>query len=221
MPTKIPLPMKVLTALFALAAVLFLAVPMANAAATAKNTAPKPDIVGSNGYANPMQFSNDPQIAQAVFDSTGVAVTSTTLAILADATHFPINVLRGAMIGVNASGYETITRNGLYEVDLACNATSGTTASTIVLTAQISYDGGSTWAPISGASARFISLTGALNENLQATGYVEVTQTSTNLGANNVVVGLFASSSTGSITCANGGGLITRSVDKSQPVTYP
>lgn len=212
----------VLIATVAVLAVAFVALPDdALAAATAKNTSPKTDIVGSNGLANPSQFSNDPQIAQAVFDSTGVGVTSTTLAILADATHFPINVLRGAMVGVNASGYETITRNGLYEVDEDCNAVSGTTASTIALTSQISYDGGSTWAPVSGATARFISLTGALNENLHATGYVEVTQTSTNLGANNVVVGLFASSSTGSITCANGGGLTVKSVDKSQPVSYP
>jgi hypothetical protein len=185
------------------------------------NTAPKPNIVGQNGLPAPQVLSTDPQISTCVFDGTGVTVTSATQAVFADATHFPCTSLRGAGKPTSASGFQGIARNGLYKVAFQVNCT-GVTTETGIITAQISTDGGSTFTSINGASGRSKFLTGILQVNIAGSGYVSVSQTSTNLLANNVVVQLTGSSSGGSaMTCANGGGFSVERVDQLQPATYP
>lgn len=189
--------------------------------AAANNTAPKANIVGQNGLAAPQTLSTDPQIGSCVFDSTGVTVTSATTTTFADATHFPCSVQRGALVDVDASGFETVSRNGLYKVSISGSCT-GVTTETGEIVAQISNDGGTTFSQISGAQCRTKFLTGTLQQNIACTGLTSVSQTSTNLAAGNVVIAMRGSSSGGSaMTCANGGGLLVERVDQAQPVTYP
>lgn len=197
-------------------------VALASAAfAAAVNTTPKPDIVQSNGLANTMGLSNDPQISQAVFSATGVLVTESTLTTFASAAEFPIVVLRGAIVDTDASGFHSVRRNGLYRVSFAANCT-GVTTEVGRVTAQISYDAGSTWTQVSGADATSQFLTNALTQNMAGIGYVEVASTATALAAGNVVVALRGSSSgAGDMTCKNGGGMFIERADLSQPVTYP
>lgn len=189
--------------------------------AAANNTRPLPNILGSNGLSAPQMLSSDPQISQAVFSATGVVITESTLTTVASAAEFPITVWRGAIVDTDASGFHSIRRNGLYKATINANCTGATTV-TGRLTAQISNDGGTTWAQIAGADARNLFLTGALQQNLGAEGYVSITQTATNLGAGNVIIALRGTTSDASdMTCANGGGLIVERMDGAQPVTYP
>lgn len=209
--------MRTIRYLLVIAAVVAFAAP----AFAQNNTAPKPNVVGQNGYPAPAILSTDPQINTCVFDSTGVTVTSATQVVFADASHFPCSSLRGAGKPVSASGFSGINRNGLYRVSFSANCT-GVTTETGIVDAAISTDGGSTFTQINGASARSKFLTGILQVNLAGSGYVSVNQTSTNLAANNVVVELRGSSSGGSaMTCANGGGIQIERVDQLQPATYP
>jgi hypothetical protein len=90
------------------------------------------------------------------------------------------------------------------------------------VTAQISLDGGTTFSQITGADAKNIFLTGALQQNLAGQGYVSVSQTSAALAAGNVIIALRGSSSgAGDMTCDDGGGLFVERVDQLQPATYP
>lgn len=190
-------------------------------AAAQNNNAPKPNIVGSNGLVAGQVLSTDPQISTCVFDATGVTVTSATLVAFADATHFPCLSLRGATVPTSSAGSQSIRRNGLYRVNVVGNCT-GVTTETGKIAAQISVDGGVTWTAISGASAQTKFLTGTLQQNLAAMGYVTVSQTTSNLQAGNVLIELFGSSSGGSaMTCAAGGGAFVERVDQLQPATYP
>lgn len=192
-----------------------------DADAAANNTRPIADIVGQNGLAAPQILSNDPQIGDCNFDATGVTVTETTLTTFASSTHYPCEVLRGAMVDDDTNGYEQVARNGLYRASFSVNCT-GVTTETGRVTAQISYDGGSNFAQITGADARTLFLTGTLQHNMSGSGYVSIAQTSTALSSGQVVVALRGSSSgAGDMTCANGGGLRLERVDQAQPVTYP
>ncbi len=87
---------------------------------------------------------------------------------------------------------------------------------------MISLDGGVTFAAVNGAAARTKFLTGVLQQNLAAVGYVSVSQSASSLAAGNVVLALQGSSSAASdMTCAAGGGLSYERVDQLQPATYP
>ncbi len=193
----------------------------AAADAAAVNNTPLPDIVGANGLSNPQGLSNDPQIGDCNFSSTGVVVTETTLTTFASAAEFPCTIRRGAMVDVDASGFLTIRRNGLYKASFDVNCT-GVTTEVGRVTAMISTDGGTNFTQITGADAREQFLTNSLTQNMAGSGYVEVSQTAANLALNNVVVVIRGSSSAaGDMTCANGGGLRLERMDTSQPVTYP
>lgn len=201
--------------------IIALVVLAASGAFAQVNTVPKPNVLGQNGLAAPQTLSTDPQISQCAFDSTGVTFTSATTTTIADATHFPCTTKRGATVSTSSTGFESIRRNGLYAVYINGNCT-GVTTETVEIVGQISTDGGTNWTQITGAQARFKALTGTLQQNISAIGLVEVSQTSTNLSAGNVVVALRGSSSGGSAaTCANGAGIIVQRLDVSQPVTYP
>ncbi len=194
---------------------------IATPAAAQVNTAPKPNIVGQNGLISPSIISTDPQIGACVFDGTGAVVTESTLTTFADATHYPCGTLRGAAVATSSTGLQSIRRNGLYRVNIAANCT-GVTTETGIVQGMVSTDGGVTFAAISGAAARTKFLTGVLQQNMSATGYVTVSQTAASLAAGNVVFALQGSSSAASdMTCAAGGGLTYERVDQLQPATYP
>jgi hypothetical protein len=197
-------------------------VVLASASAFAQvNTAPRANILQQNGTAAPQVLSTDPQIGACNFSATGVVVTESTLTTFASTAEYPCTTLRGAGVATSSTGLNSIRRNGLYRVFFAANCT-GVTTETGRVTAQISTDGGTNFTQITGADARTLFLTGTLQHNLSGSGYVEVSQTSTNLAAGNVVIALRGSSSGASdMTCANGGGLRYERVDVSQPVTYP
>ncbi len=189
--------------------------------ALAVNTNPLPDIVGANGLSNPQGLSIDPQIGDCNFSATGVVVTETTLTTFASTAEYPCTIRRGAMVDVDASGFLTIKRNGLYRAEFDVNCT-GVTTEVGRVTAMISTDGGTNFTQITGADAREQFLTNSLTQNMAGSGYVEVAQTAANLSAGNVVVAIRGSTSgAGDMTCANGGGLRLERADTSQPVTYP
>jgi hypothetical protein len=182
------------------------------------NTLPKIDVVETNGTAN--RYSLDPQIQTFVFDSTGTTAATTSFTTFADATHFPGTSLRGAGVADSTTGFAQIARSGLYKVDVECNA-SGTTADLVTIDAEISLDGGSTWTQVAGTQAVSKVLTGILQVNLKASGYVSVASSNAGAALGQTVIAMRGKDSANTLTCSGGGGMRVQRVDQLQPAQYP
>lgn len=201
--------------------VALLTLALSDGALAQVNTLPKPNIMQDNGTINAKGLSTDPQIATGVFGTTGVVVTESTLTVIASAAQFPLTVLRGAIVDTDASGFLSIRRTGLYRVNIAANCTGATTV-TGRLVASISTDGGSSWTDIPGADMKNLFLTGALQQNMAAQGYVTVSSAASVLAAGQVIIAMRGSTSDASdMTCDDGGGIFVERVDQLQPAVYP
>jgi hypothetical protein len=191
---------------------------LANVTSGPINTLPKIDVMETNGTAN--RFSNDPQIASFVFDATGTTAATTSYTVFADATHFAGTQLRGAGVADSTTGYEQIARSGLYKVDVECNAT-GTTADLVSIDAAVSLDGGSTFTEVSGSQAVSKVLTGILQVNLKASGYVSIASANAGAALGQTIIVMRGKDSANTLTCSGGGGLRVQRVDTLQPAQYP
>lgn len=178
------------------------------------NSLPKPSISGQNGLGF-KELSIDAQVGQAVTGSTGATAATTSFTVMKADTTF--TALRGKIVGNTTNGYFVLQRSGLYRLEAQCN---GSAANGETSTIEIAYTTDDTnYTTVSGATASFVALTGALTQGMHAVGYLDVSTSQASAGTLHVVVR--GKNSAGTLTCKSMSLLTVSRVDAAQPLAYP